>query len=187
MSEPLTLQQWQIQDSQSKRVTSQGIRSSKLLVEESNDSSSLAVALLVKNGDLRCILCIPVSPWQLGRIPTLSFSRIQTTRKPLKEHFGQLLTLETSHFEATRTHSVLLNRKTFVRGGVNRKSISRQNLRFGSRTNGGVWFGDDATGCGSLQALCSCTCRWWDKLTSHAPRFGYHPSGCKTWLMTKKT
>ena len=45
-----------------------------------------------------------------------------------------------------------------------------------------VWFADDATGCGSLTSLRS----WWDKLNTYGPQFGYHPNGCKTWLITKQ-
>ena len=52
-----------------------------------------------------------------------------------KEYFGQLSALETSHFKFTRTHSVLVKRKIFVRRGMNWKSISRQNLSFGSQSD----------------------------------------------------
>ena len=45
-----------------------------------------------------------------------------------------------------------------------------------------VWFADDATGCGNLTSLQS----WWDKLNTYDPQFGYHPNGCKTWLITKQ-
>lgn len=50
VSAPFTSQQWQRQESQSKRVILRGLRSLELLVEESDDSSSSIVLLLaIKN------------------------------------------------------------------------------------------------------------------------------------------
>ena len=50
-----------------------------------------------------------------------------------------------------------------------------------SELAGEVWFVHDATGGGSLTALCS----WWDKLVTLGPNFDYHPNGDKTWLVVK--
>ncbi len=47
--------------------------------------------------------------------------------------------------------------------------------------HGEAWFADDANGTGPLSALRT----WWDKLVELGPRYGYHPNGCKTWLIVK--
>ena len=41
------------------------------------------------------------------------------------------------------------------------------------------WYADDASAGGTVPDLR----RWWDKLQSIGPLFGYHPNPCKTWLV----
>ena len=43
------------------------------------------------------------------------------------------------------------------------------------------WYTDDASAGGSLGALS----RWWDKLNTVGPKFGYQPNACKTCLIVK--
>ena len=45
-----------------------------------------------------------------------------------------------------------------------------------------VWFVDDASAVGNLQALR----RWWDHLTIIGPEYGYYPNASKTWLIVKE-
>ena len=47
---------------------------------------------------------------------------------------------------------------------------------------GDVWFADDATGAGTVDALR----RWWDRLTEEGPKYGYFPNAIKTWLVVKE-
>ena len=44
-----------------------------------------------------------------------------------------------------------------------------------------VWFADDATAAGKLQALL----QWWQHLTVIGPSFGYYPNARKTHLVVK--
>ena len=44
-----------------------------------------------------------------------------------------------------------------------------------------VWYADDATACGSLMDIR----RWWDRLVSVGPNFGYFPNPLKTCLIVK--
>ena len=44
-----------------------------------------------------------------------------------------------------------------------------------------VWFADDATAAGRLQALLS----WWQVLSTQGPGFGYFPNALKTVLIVK--
>ena len=44
-----------------------------------------------------------------------------------------------------------------------------------------VWYADDATACGSLMDIR----RWWDRLVSIGPDFGYFPNPLKTCLIVK--
>ena len=44
-----------------------------------------------------------------------------------------------------------------------------------------VWYADDATACGRLMDVC----RWWDRLVSIGPDFGYFPNPSKTCLIVK--
>ena len=39
------------------------------------------------------------------------------------------------------------------------------------------WYADNASAGGGQGALC----RWWDKLDTMGPKFGYHPNASKTW------
>ena len=46
-----------------------------------------------------------------------------------------------------------------------------------------VWYADDASACGKIQALRS----WWDKLVSTGPAYGYNVNAPKTWLVVKES
>ena len=43
------------------------------------------------------------------------------------------------------------------------------------------WYADNASASGKVSDLR----RWWDKLLSIGPLFGYYPNLCKTWLLVK--
>ena len=43
------------------------------------------------------------------------------------------------------------------------------------------WYADDASTEGRLEGLR----RWWDKLETLGPKFGYFPNAGKTWLVVK--
>ena len=45
-----------------------------------------------------------------------------------------------------------------------------------------VWYADDASAAGSLLSLR----RWWDRMKTKGPAFGYHANANKTWLITKE-
>ena len=46
-----------------------------------------------------------------------------------------------------------------------------------------VWYADDASACGKIQALRS----WWHKLVSTGPAYGYNVNAPKTWLVVKES
>ena len=45
-----------------------------------------------------------------------------------------------------------------------------------------VWYADDASGSGRVLSLR----KWWDKISTLGPKFGYFTNSAKTWLITKK-
>ena len=48
-----------------------------------------------------------------------------------------------------------------------------------------IWYADDATAIGKLTDLKKFL-KWWDKICSLGPAYGYFPNATKTWLVTKK-
>ena len=45
-----------------------------------------------------------------------------------------------------------------------------------------VWYADDASGSGRVLSLR----KWWDKISTLGPHYGYYTNAVKTWLITKK-